>query len=123
MRITIKVTKEVLEASKYCGLSKEPANKNCAIALAIRDVFPKMLVGTMFLSETMPINCGIPMPKIAQEFIELFDSTPPSERVKMEPISFEIEVPEYLVNEIGISEITEIVNKSKTLELVESINL
>lgn len=43
-QLKITVTKEILEKSKNCG-DAYGAGKNCAIALAVRDVFPMAWVG------------------------------------------------------------------------------
>ncbi len=133
MKVLIKVTKSVLEKSKMCGKigDDDYLGFNCAIALAIRDILPNAWVGcqqidpnldSMIRSENDIHSNGIrnilPLPEKAIEFIKKFDSISTKERVRMEPISFEIDFPDELVEKIGIDEVKEILNNSKTLELI-----
>lgn len=135
MLIKIKVTSEILEKSKFCGKGGGPydiSNKstypgyNCAIALAVREIDPKVSVG---LSSIFWNNGNIStdenktcskLPEEAKIFIRLFDSLRelPEERVKLNPIEFEVDFPDELVEKIGIEEVKDILHHSKTLELV-----
>ena len=44
INIKVKVTKEILRKSMMCGINNTNFHQNCAIALAIREVFPDALV-------------------------------------------------------------------------------
>ncbi len=130
MKIKIKVTKDILERSKMCGKTPETRNKvhtSCAIALAIRDIFPQASVSTnikpFFYNEDLSCDFRnrdsvIRLPEEAVEFIDDFDESTPEQRVQMNPIEFEVEIPDCVVDQISIEEITRIVESSPTLELV-----
>lgn len=126
MKLQINLTKEVLKESKYC---KNEPGENCAIANAIRDIFPEAMIGTSKIffkkDSKKPFdfffnskNETIELPLIASQFIDNFDNSSPEEREKMNPISFEIIIPESIIDEIDISEVNEILSHSKTLQLV-----
>lgn len=146
MKVLIKVTKEILERSKMCT-SKivEGVGFNCAISLAIREIFPNAWVGgdinlinMDYFNENLPKlkmsqsfdefmllllleesrTCIIKLPIEAQDFIEDFDNNSAQRRVEMEPISFEINVPDEIIEEIGINEVYKVLSESKTLEMV-----
>ena len=125
MRILIKVTKDILEKSKNC--SKLQATRSCAIAESIREIFPYASVETdtiyfLFYKPgvdiIISINSKIALPNEATQFIAAFDSKEPESRAKMQPISFEIDVPNELIAQIGIGEVYGILSTSRTLELV-----
>lgn len=141
MKITVKITKEILRKSMWCGhwiennLEKPidwngeqgvPAT-NCAIALAIIEIFPMSMVCTdrMIYVYDRPIKrdvvsdarYAIGLPLVASEFIEDFDRLEPEHRADLSPFSFEMDIPEELINEIGIEEATKIIERSETLEL------
>lgn len=123
MRLLIKVTKEILEKSKMCGRkASDNTGANCAIALAVRDVWPEAWVYHEKIHTDL-FGRGnavfIPLPYEAIAFIKHFDSLEidPEARTKMPPISFYVEVPESVIEEIGISEIERIVANSNTLEI------
>lgn len=138
MKIEIKITKRILEESKYCnsnGCSPEEhkIGQNCAIGKSIFNLFGcrswvcrdhikyykkgiNWLGGICIDNEDFMID----LPPEASNFIYNFDNKSPEERVLMEPFSFEIDVPEEIINQIGIQEAIDIINKSETLELVEA---
>lgn len=122
MKLKINVTQEVIERSSKCGLLKkyESAPKNCAIAEALKHIFPNVKVSTKYI---YPFDkqysfqeefYKIHLPEIAREFIKQFDYMTSSERLKLEPISFLIDVPESVINEIDITDI----KKEDTVEVV-----
>jgi len=133
MKIKIKVTRDILVKSAHC---LKDAGFNCPISLAVREIFPNAWV----TPETILPNASeelvkqarvsitsidelykgktISLPLIASKFIIKFDDSNPTERVLMEPISFDIDVPNEVIEEIGISSVYKILSESKTLELV-----
>jgi hypothetical protein len=120
MKIQINITKEILERSMWCGISpgkKAPA-ENCAIALAVKDLLSGSKVGNIHI-EKNGVVVGI-LPIQARDFIEKFDKLIdyPSERLDLEPFSFNIEIKEDLLN-ISIEEAHEVLRNSTSLELVE----
>lgn len=136
MKLQINITKEILEQSMWCStatssrsrcyLYNEGVGFNCAVALAINKLLPHawVLSDSIDIFETLDqfINdeCAykIIMPSTVAQFIKAFDDYHPTERMNMTPFSFEIDVPEELINKIGIDEVYAILWQSKTLELV-----
>ena len=117
MKLKIKVTKEIINEAKFCGITTTPPSKHCAIALAVRDIFPNAEVGCWEIglhSQTSSKIITIPLPDEAQNFISKFDMSSVIERVNMREIEFDVDLPEELINEINIEDI----KNSKTLELV-----
>lgn len=134
--ITVHVTKDVLEQTKYCktqlvthrdGLT----GQNCAIGYCIHNLFPNSWVGeekiTLYKEPLFFSDGGwlgnvpwlhIPLPEEATRFIRLFDKKMSEDRVKMGGLSFEIEIPDEALSTIDISEVHRILKESKTLSLV-----
>ena len=126
MKLQINLTRQVILQSMYCN--NEPG-ENCAIAFAIRDIFPDAIVGNekiYFKKHALKsfdylLNAKdetIDLPLAAVLFINKFDNASPEKRAQMSPISFEIIVPDSLINAVDISEIEEILKTSLTLQLV-----
>lgn len=111
-KLRITVTKSILNKAAYCGHIKEngkyfssddesvSVSTNCAIALAVRDIFPDALVGPGEIlafggNDFFPhAYSQIDLPEEATNFIMKFDSLMPAERRKMEPIEFGVDVPD-----------------------------
>lgn len=118
-KLKITVTKEILEKSKNC-LPGNSMPTNCAIALAIRDIFPNASVGTQTISFNTKAGDGVFVytPPIATRFIGQFDIRSAKERVMLNPISFEIEVPESVIESINIDELKPLLENHPTLQLL-----
>lgn len=137
MKIQINITKEVLRASMYCstkGSQKECLiGQNCAIGMAIFRLFGQISWvdgdyiqiyrgGLTFNEGGHIINdyqTRIPLPQVAKNFIKMFDSELPEFRPGMAPLSFEIDVPNEVIDMIGIGQVYKVLSESKTLELVK----
>jgi len=124
MKILIKVTKDVLQRSIFCGVGLNPkdTSKNCAIALAVREIFPRACViyGEIYPdSENLNLS-QIALPNEADRFINKFDKLKHDhlERLNLPEFSFEVDLPPSVVEMIGIEEAKEILKRSETLELV-----
>lgn len=124
MKILIKVTKDILQRSMMCGVDSIAKNCaiNCAIAVAVREIFPQASVG---LNTIAPISKEeglerISLPITAVSFISTFDSLyhTPAKRLELPEFSFEIDVPYSILEKVGISEVYKILSESKTLECV-----
>ncbi len=122
-KLSIKVTKEILERSKMCGtVTQQNIVGNCAIALAMRDIFPKAHVygggDVSFLgASTYPERKDAQLPVKAHVFMNKFDSTAVNERPLMPEIEFEIEVPDDVIEKINIEEIKPLLINHPTLKL------
>jgi hypothetical protein len=140
MRITIKVTKDVLRKTAMCSGGVKHIRENCAISYAVREIFPaaQTFVYAIVLSDhdvniyedyllpqraidVLGDRC-IPLPEIASAFIRAFDflADDPEARMNMAEISFEIDVPPAVIERIGISEVYRVLSESKTLELTKT---
>jgi len=119
MKLKIKVTKETLRKSMMCGVKDDNVGENCAIALAVREIFPKAIVGhRIYLEGDIRFIAYLPIE--AKNFIRLFDSyfKTPQQRLGLPELKFEIKVPEAYLETVDITELTSIINQSQTLELV-----
>jgi len=124
MKIKIKVTKDILKKSMMCGTKdfEGTISTNCAIALAIRDIFSRASVGVNHFSVLSKNGMvQIELPEKARKFISSFDGLfiTPQARLDLPEMSFEVDVPSELINQIGISQVYKVLSESKTLELVE----
>lgn len=125
MKITVKITKDVLKRSMMCGVANQYKGDSCGVAVAVRDIFPCAHIG---ISLIYPFTSGgrgderyiIHLPVVAVDFIKSFDSLgdTPEERLNLPEFSFEIEVPHSVIEKIGIGEAYRVLSESKTLELV-----
>lgn len=132
--LTIKVTKEVIKRSMYCTNDYgyvdegEGIGNNCAIARAVRDIFPHIWVNrhTIGFHKGNPIVTSpyaiVGLPDNAAFFIDNFDSLAdaPEQRLDLEPIEFEIEVPDAVINRIDIEEVKKILTNHETMVLHHS---
>lgn len=121
VQLTIKVTKEILERSKMCGVTEPMISTNCAVALALRDIFPNVSVtSTQALIFSNDYGFLVPLPESAGRFVRLFDNTKPENRPRLPEIEFTIELPDMLVNRINIDEIRPLLVNHPTLTLIEA---
>jgi hypothetical protein len=133
IKLKIKVTKDILKKSMYCSESALlPSTTNCAVALAVRDIFPDAKVFPHCISPFSVNSFIIPnarqflrlqriqLPKEAAEFIETFDSLmdTPEERLKLPELEFEVEIPDAVIEHINIEELKPLLEGHPTLELV-----
>jgi hypothetical protein len=115
---TVKVTRDILELSKECGTHNDidTIGSNCAIALALKEIFPDIFVSDQHIypfgidenNETN--NLTIPMPKIARDFVRVFDSLSAVHnlRPRLPEFEFSIDLPDAVIAEINIDEVKEI---------------
>jgi hypothetical protein len=141
MKLKIKVTKEVLKKTQYCAVGRHnlpegipyvaalATTTSCAIAVAVRDIFPRARVSPSIIQLTSDIplqHIFVELPDNARSFIKEFDSLREAagfdrgfdKRLEMDELEFEIEVPEEVIDSIGIEDYMTKVEKSETLELV-----
>lgn len=139
MKLQINITKEVLERSHMCGFAKTGSlSENCAIAVAIKDLFPYSNVPSgsyinVFrtekgfksyrlnrrrLSDDPGVN--VILPDAATRFITEFDISTSKERLSMQPISFEIDVPDEVIDSTGIEQVKQVLNDHPFMQEVKS---
>jgi hypothetical protein len=129
IKLKISVTEYIISKSLLCGKGDSNSiNTSCAIALAIRDIFPLARVeerGIFLDNESFKkfgsdnIDGDIPLPPEASDFIVEFDNASINERLDMKPISFEIEIPDEVICQINIDEVRPLLQNHPTLELIE----
>jgi hypothetical protein len=116
VNFNIKVTKLVLEKSKYCssyGHDHKIVGEHCAIAVALKDLFPDVYVSGNnihpfgFNGQNSSYNLSIELPQVAKDFIKVFDSLckMPAVRCLLPEFAFDISIPENIIAEIRIDEI------------------
>lgn len=120
VKLKISVTEEILNGAGTCRY--DPGN--CAIAKAVQTIFPNAYVfpqGGIAISEEYAnricrrdFSCGIPIPQEASDFICDFD-----EGKEVEPFSFDIELPDWVIDQMNIDEIRPLLVNHPTLELIE----
>lgn len=122
MKLRIKITKKVLEVTKMCDIGEwklldsenTSPESNCAITYACRKLFPECNTTRDFI--VLRDKNRIPLPETARDFIEVFDSSNPNQRVNLDPFEFEVDIPDKIIDSIGIGEVNRILSESITLE-------
>jgi hypothetical protein len=118
MKLRINCTCESLKKSANCTINY---GQNCWIAHAVIELFPHAEIGSIGIFPFFNLDDkfgAIALPYNAINAIDEFDNSTPEERLQMSPFSFEIEVPDEVIERIGISQVNEILSKSKNLERV-----
>lgn len=138
VKLRIKVDKDCLERSKNCTMEgkvvENRIGQNCAIARAICDIFPNSWVGMsqiLFFDERGPCFsegghlkvskniAEVPLPLEAQIFISNFDNSTPEERLRMDEIEFDIEVPDEVIETLPLNKsITEALENHSNMSLI-----
>lgn len=123
MKLKIKITKKILEESKMCGTKDcmGVVTKNCAIAVAVREIFPKASVQFSYIEPfgEFITSKSIYLPEEATAFIHEFDDLNAEQRVNLAEFEFEVDIPESVIEAIPLPDIEKIISTSETLELVE----
>lgn len=119
-KIKIKVTREILERSRNCPTGCL-AVKSCAFSLAFRDIFPNASVRTNYIDpfDEDRLDSYFETTLEMRRFIRIFDSLQPYERVAMFPQDFELELPDWVIERIGIKEVDRILENSETMEKIK----
>ena len=113
----IRITKEIIEQCKYCGAenNKQEINRNCAVAFALKDIFPDVYVTNHYIfpwgiDDAKGKGIKIPMPVIAQQFIKLFDgfNLMPNLRLLLPEFEFTINIPDEVIDEVNIDDMKQL---------------
>ncbi len=130
MKLLIKITKDVLKESMFCkniGTSESTmVGQNCAIGKAIFNLFGnktwvsnnnihyyKNGVNFDYSSDYTSI-----LPQEARDFIEAFDKLTPEGRLTLPELRFVIDVPNEVIDWIGIPQVYKVLSESKSMNLV-----
>jgi len=117
IQFKISITKGIIDQAKNCGVEGDiyEMGKNCAVAVALRDIFPEVYVTNFFIfpfgvDHPEEKDLKIPLPLIAQQFIKLFDGfhVTPNLRLLLPEFDFTIDIPSEVINAINIDEIKEL---------------
>lgn len=124
VQFKIAITKEILEHSKHCGTGNDAHNigSNCAIAVALVDIFPDVYVTNNYIfpfgiDSEKEKALKITMPVIAQQFIKLFDGFchTPKLRLLLPEFELVIDVPDEVIEQINIDEIKILFEMNKNI--------
>lgn len=121
MKLKIKVTKEIIKKAMWCGVMEMTSYvSNCAVALAVREVFPhaKFLGSDIVIGKVS--TARISVPAWVTEWVTMFDRyiCDPVKRLELDPIEFKVELTDEIIDLINIDEAKRIIAESSTLELV-----
>ena len=123
VQFKITITKEIIAQCKNCGTGNDDrrVENNCAIAVALADIFPKVYVTDLYIfpfgiDEDKEKDIKIPMPAIAQQFIKLFDGFrfTPRLRLILPAFEFTIDIPDEVIDQINIDDVRELIGKTDT---------
>lgn len=137
MKLQIDITKEILSQTKNCSTTDEnEIGTNCAIGKAIHDIFPyshvsrstieffqsddhriKWLLGLATFRIQQSLASVVHSEKV-KKFVWLFDQSSPKMRENMAPISFEVDIPDAVIETIDIEDVKRIINETSHLNLV-----
>ena len=92
---TVSITRDIIARSYRCGTDNEieMIGNHCPIAVALIDRFPDVFVsGTHIHPFGDESDLAIPLPAVAVEFIQRFDSLAgtPEERMGLPELTFEV---------------------------------
>jgi hypothetical protein len=129
VQFKIRITRDIIEQCKNCGSGNDQfeIGRNCAIALALQDIFPDVYVTNYYIfpfgiNDEKRKDIKIFLPVIAQQFIKLFDgfSLMPNLRLMLPEFEFAIDVPDEVIDEVNIDEIKELI-KSRNIKTVHAV--
>ena len=131
-QLKITITKDIIRHCKNCGRQNEEdeIGKNCAIALAIKDIFPNVYITNYYI---LPFGIRhendntlkIQLPVIAQQFIKLFDGfyLTPNLRLLLPEFEFDIDIPDAVIEQINIDEIRGLNQETENKYLIPECSL
>ncbi len=122
LSVKIHITKDVISRSLHCDANNDfhSMGKNCAIAIALREIFPEAHVTCFFIfpfgmdnNETKDLKIALPL--VAQQFVKLFDGfhLVPNLRLLLPEFEFDIEVADKIIDNINIDDIKELASNGK----------
>lgn len=122
VQFTISISKDILRQSKNCGHKAPENGTNCAIAIALKDIFPDVYVSAdsiypFGVSDDFCKKVNIQLPPIAQQFVKLFDGfyLTPGLRLLLPAFEFRIEVTDEVINMINIDELRPVICASRVM--------
>lgn len=109
MKIEIEVTQAHIEAGLPC------AANHCAIALAMKEVFPYVMVTgrDIHLDTSQDSSLMVDVPLEVNRFITAFDSG-----LGVAPFKFKLEIPDEVIQVIRLPNLESLLNEAQHLHLV-----
>lgn len=123
IQFKIVITKEIIAQCKDCGTGNDDRKieNNCAIAVALADIFPKVYVTDLYIfpfgiEGDKEKDIRISMPVIARQFIKLFDGfrLAPRLRLMLPEFEFTIDIPDEVIEQVNIDDVKELFEKADT---------
>ncbi len=123
IQFNITITKEIIAQCKNCGTGNDDrrVENNCAIAVALAVIFPKVYVTDLYIfpfgiEGDKEKDIKISMPVIAQQFIKLFDGFrfTPRLRLILPGFEFTIDIHDEVIEQINIDDVKALVKKAGT---------
>jgi hypothetical protein len=124
IQFKIAITKEIIAQCKNCGTGNDDrrVENNCAIAIALADIFPKVYVTDLYIfpfgiEGDKEKDIKISMPVIAQQFIKLFDGFrfAPRLRLVLPAFEFTIDIADEVIEQVNIDDVKELIEKADTV--------
>ena len=118
IQFKIVITKEIIAQCKNCGTTNDDrrVENNCAIAVALADIFPKVYVTDLYIfpfgiEGDKEKDIKISMPVIAKQFIKLFDGFrfTPRLRLMLPAFEFTIDIADEVIEQINIDDAKELI--------------
>jgi len=119
IKLKVKVTKEILKESMMCGHDwYEGVSSNCAVALAIREIFPKVRVARRYFR----LSPRVSSQHDGRDFINQFDALrgTPEKRLELPETVVTLDITDEIIDHLStmIPNYEEVVNAQPHLELV-----
>ena len=123
IQFKIVITKDIIAQCKNCGTTNDDrqVENNCAIAVALADIFPKVYVTDLYIfpfgiEGDKEKDIKISMPVIAKQFIKLFDGFrfTPRLRLMLPAFEFTIDIADEVIEQINIDDVKELIKTSDT---------
>ena len=122
IKLKVKVTKEILKKSMTCGCFSPKVAANCAVALAIREIFPEATVGYTGFRPFHKNKWGVFSGHDGERFIIQFDSLrrTPEKRLELPETVVTLDITDEIIDHLStmIPNYEEVVNAQPHLELV-----
>lgn len=122
VQFTVSITKDILKQSKNCGPKAPENGNNCAIAIALKDIFPDVYVSADCVhpfgnTDDASKKIHIPLPPVARQFVKLFDGfyLTPGLRLLLPAFEFPIEIDDEVINMINIDEVRAVICSSPVM--------
>ena len=126
MELKVKITKDILQRSMMCGNDVNPTVTNCAVVLAVREIFPNAIIDQ---SDYAPFpTYGVAFYKKNKrfehdgiDFIIEFDrlKKTPHKRLNLPETTVTLQLTDEIINAIEIDNWKEVIETSDVLDLVD----